>query len=424
MQYLELRRLLQATEGMERIRRFYGVRNGALVAQTSRYAALVKRHEDAFNHQGEVMVISAPGRTEILGNHTDHNAGRVLAAAINLDTLAVVSPREDREVRVLSEGYPEITLNLTDLSPREDEQGTSAGLIRGVADRMQQLGYQVGGFDAVVSSQVLSGSGLSSSAAFEVMVGCALDELYNGGRMPAVQRAQIAQYAENVHFGKPSGLMDQMASSVGGMTGIDFRVEEPEIEALSYDFSAEGYALVVVNTGGSHDDLTDEYAAIKLEMLEVAHYFEEPMLRRVRPEQLMLQMKPLREAVGDRAVLRALHFFNENKRVDKALKALKEKDTELFLQQVRASGQSSWELLQNMAVSKRDQPLAVSLALAEELLQGRGASRLHGGGFAGTTLHFVPLDLLDDFTQAMNAVFGDHACEPLAVRQDGAARVF
>lgn len=424
MQYLELRRLLQATEGIERIRHFYGVRNGALVEQISRYAALIKRHEDAFEHQGEVMVISAPGRTEIVGNHTDHNAGRVLAAAINLDTLAVVSARDDLKVRLYSEGYPAIELDLAELNPREAEIGTTAGLIRGVADRMKQLGYVIGGFDAVVSSQVRSGSGLSSSAAFEVMIACAMDELFNGGRMPAVQRAQIAQYAENVHFGKPSGLMDQMASSLGGMTGIDFRTEEPEVEALSYDFEAEGYALAVVNTGGSHDDLTHEYTSIKEEMLEVAGFFDEALLRRVRPEQLMLQMKPLREAVGDRAVLRAMHFFNENKRVDKALKALQDGDTELFLEQVRRSGQSSWELLQNMSTGKREQPLCISLALAEELLHGRGASRLHGGGFAGTTLHFVPLDLVEDFTQAMNAVFGDRACEVLSVRKDGGSRVF
>lgn len=424
MNYLELKSLLKESCGAERLKGLYGGREGMRAEQLARFQDLIAQHQALYQATGDVLLISAPGRTEIIGNHTDHNAGKVLAAAVNLDTLAAVSRRDDMRVRLSSAGYAPLNIDLTDLSPKPEEVNTTAGLIRGVADRMAQLGYKIGGFDAAVTSQVRIGSGLSSSAAFEVMICCALDNLYNDGGMDPVLRAKVSQYAENVHFGKPSGLMDQTASSVGGMTGIDFRGEEPEVGHLAYDFEKEGYALVVVAPGGSHGDLTDDYAAIRNEMLDVAKYFGKDVLRQVEPDQFYGQLKALRAAVSDRAVLRAMHFFSENERVTRALSALKAHDTALFLKQITLSGQSSWEKLQNMSASAHDQPLALAIALAEGLLKGEGACRLHGGGFAGTTLNFVPLDQVDAFACAMEAVFGEGCCDVLSVRDEGACRVF
>ncbi len=425
MNYIELSRLLRSPEGMARLSHIYARQEGMLVQQIGRYGALIKLHEDLFHADGaDLSIISSPGRSEIIGNHTDHNNGKVLAAAVNLDTLAVVTGRDDMLVKVVSEGYAPFEVDLRTLEPQANEAGSSSALIRGVAQRMHQLGYAVGGFSAAVTSDVLSGSGLSSSAAFEIMVCCILDCLYNDCDMDPVVRAKISQFAENVHFGKPSGLMDQMASSVGGMTGIDFKDEEPFIDPLHFSFQQAGYAMVVVATGGSHDDLTAEYAAIRHEMNAVAGFFGESVLRKVRPDQLYASLQPLRAAVGDRAVLRAMHYFNENVRVSKALSALKDNDVARFLEQIRASGHSSWELLQNMYASPRDQALALALALAQEFLQGEGACRLHGGGFAGTTLNFVPLARVDNFVRNMGAVFGAKCCMVLDVRQEGACKVF
>jgi len=423
MNHTALMEALNTPRGQERLTRLYGHRDDAPQRQTARYAALITRHAQLFGPQEKVLLVSAPGRTEIVGNHTDHNRGRVLAAAISLDTLAAVSPRGDMVVRLHSEGYPEIELDLADLAPRHDEEGTTAALIRGVADGMQRRGYRVGGFDAAVTSQVLSGSGLSSSAAFEVMVCCALDALYNGGTVDAVVRAQIAQYAENVHFGKPSGLMDQMASSVGGMTAIDFEHDQPVIDPLGFDFDQAGYALVVVSPGGSHDDLTPQYAAIREEMTAVAHQLGADTLRGADRAQFDGQMAALRAQLGDRAVLRAMHYYTENQRVTDAVAALRAHDLPLFFDQVNASGRSSWQWLQNIAASDRDQPLALALALAQELLMGHGACRVHGGGFAGTTLNFVPNNKLEQFVDQMSAVFGHGCCYVLDVRPEGAARV-
>jgi len=423
--YIELSRQLRSPEGMARLSHIYGRQEGMLVQQMGRFGALIKLHEDLFHADEEdLSIISSPGRSEIIGNHTDHNNGKVLAAAVNLDTLAVVTKRADMLVKVVSEGYAPFEVNLRTLQPQENEQGTSSALIRGVAQRMQQLGFAIGGFSAAVTSDVLSGSGLSSSAAFEVMVCCVEDTLYNAGTMDQVLRAKISQYAENVHFGKPSGLMDQITSSVGGMIGIDFKEEEPLIDPLHFGFQQAGYALVVVGTGGSHDDLTAEYAAIRQEMHAVAGFFGESVLRKLRPEQLFANLQPLRASVGDRPILRAIHYFNENARVSRALAALKDNDVARFLEQVKASGHSSWELLQNMYASSRDQALALALALAQELLQGEGACRVHGGGFAGTTLNFVPLAKVEHFVKGMNAVFGAKSCMVLDVRQEGACKVF
>lgn len=425
MSYTELKRILRSTQALERFNKLYGIRDVGYTYQMSRYTQIVKLHEDVFNNEAGLCVVSSPGRCEVVGNHTDHNQGIVLAAAINLDALACVAMRDDNIVRLNSEGYGMVEVNLDHLVPDPAEEGTTAALIRGVAAGMQKHGFKIGGFDAAVTSDVLSGSGMSSSAAFEVLICAILDQLYNGFTMDSTLRAQISQYAENVFFMKPSGLMDQMACSTGGLVGIDFKNPEPEVTPIHYAFADKGYALVVINTGGSHDDLTADYAAIPNEMLAVASYFGEQSLRRVRKEQILQEMHTLRENAGDRAVLRALHYYAENDRSLHAMKALVEDDVEAFLQVIRQSGISSWTLLQNVSLlSAENQPLAISLALADTLLAGKGVSRIHGGGFAGTTLHFVPLDMVDTFTSEMNKVFGDNASHVVDVRDEGAFVVF
>ncbi len=426
-QYAQMIRNLKTPEVMKRLTYLYGQRDGMLVRQTMRYTHMLKKHEDLFNADGPVLLVSAPGRTEIGGNHTDHNRGKVLAASVNLDTMAAVSKRADRQVVLHSEGYEPISLSLADLEPREEEKGTTMALVRGVARKLSEEGYTVGGFDAAVSSTVGSGSGLSSSAAFEVMACAIFDALYNGWRIDAVKRAQVSQYAENVYFGKPSGLMDQMASSVGGLIRIDFKNEAPKIEAVACDFAAKGYAVVVVNTGGSHVDLTAEYSAIPREMLEVAACFGEPYLRRVRPEQFAQNIPMIREKLGagkgDRAILRAHHYFEENRRVDEMADALRGGDLPAFFRNVVESGRSSAMYLQNVFADGGTREVALALMLAERRLADKGAWRVHGGGFAGTTLNFVPARELNAFVKDMNAVFGENSCQTLDIRPEGAAVV-
>ena len=419
-QYASMIRNLKSAPVMERLNHLYGNRDGMMVAQSARYIALLKRHEELFNcEDGPVVLISAPGRTEIGGNHTDHNRGKVLAAAVNLDTVAAVSARSDMLVHLHSEGYPAMTLDLSDLQPREEEKGTTAALIRGVADRMTQLGYKVGGFDAACTSNVTSGSGLSSSAAFEVLICAVLDKLYNGWTLDYKLRAQISQYAENVHFGKPSGLLDQMASSAGGLVHIDFKGDDPVVRPMNYDFAQKGYALVVVNTGGSHADLTDAYAAIPSEMKAVAACFGESCLRRVRPEQIVQELPRLREQVSDRAIMRAMHFFQENTRVVKQVEALERDDLNAFFDAITASGRSSFMYLQNVYASQEDQSLSLALCLAEDKLKGKGAWRIHGGGFAGTIQAYVPMARLEAYVALMESVFGKGSCTPLMIRPEG-----
>lgn len=424
-QYAQMIRKLKTPAVMKRLTELYGQRDGMLVAQTGRYTHVLKRHEELVNAQGQVLLVSAPGRTEIGGNHTDHNNGKVLAAAVNLDTLAAVSGREDLKVRVFSEGYDPMEMDITDLTPLQEEENTTAALIRGVAAKLKTLGYKIGGFDAVVTSTVRAGSGLSSSAAFEVMTCAVFDALYNGWVMDAKVRAQVSQYAENMYFGKPSGLMDQMASSVGGLTYIDFKDEIAKIEEVSFDFSTHGMSLVVVNTGGSHDDLTHDYAAIPAEMHAVADVFGEKNLRGVRPEQFMRSIPQVREALkernADRAILRAAHYFSENRRVVEEMEALRRNDLSAFLQTVKESGYSSFMYLQNIFANPACQELALALMLAESRLQGKGAWRVHGGGFAGTTLNFVPQKELTSFVKDMEEVFGSHSCNVLDIRPEGAA---
>ena len=372
------------------------------------------------------FVFSAPGRTEISGNHTDHQHGCVLAAAVNLETVADVCLNGSNTIRVQSEGYPALEVSLDDLAVREEEKNTTAALIRGVASCFAQKGAKLEGFDAVVSSTVLPGSGLSSSAAFEVLFGTILNELFYDKKLSAVEIAQIGQYAENVYFGKPCGLMDQMASSVGGLVYIDFEdPAQPKIEKINFDLAKAGYALCIIDSGADHADLTDEYAAIPNELKAVCSFFGKDVLREIPEEEFLEKLPELRKQVSDRAILRATHVYQENKRVKVLASALRNEDLYAFFHMVRQSGQSSWMYLQNIypsgAVAKQE--VAVALTLCDTLLKGRGAYRVHGGGFAGTVQAFVPFDLLTKFKSEIERVLGDGKCHVLNIRADGGIRV-
>ena len=369
---------------------------------------------------------SAPGRTEISGNHTDHQHGCVLAAAVNLVTVAEVTLNHFGLIRVQSEGYPVVEVDLNDLSVHEEEKNTTASLIRGVAAAFSQRGAQLEGFDARVRSSVLPGSGLSSSAAFEVLIGTICNELFFDKRLSAVEIAQVGQYAENVYFGKPCGLMDQTASSVGGMVFIDFEnPDSPVVERIDFDFSAAGHALCIIDSGADHADLTEEYAAIPGELKDVCTFFGKEVLRDIPEADFFAALPELRHRVPDRAILRAVHFYQENKRVQRQAQALREGDFDTFLRLVSESGRSSWMYLQNITPvgAIQHQDVAVALALCDTLLQGRGAYRVHGGGFAGTVQAFVPMDMLDAFKSGIERVLGEGKCHVLSIRPQGGIRV-
>ena len=422
---MELETMIQELETPEtaaQLARLYGNDPETVAKQKARYGAMIRQHRKLFGDRGKIALISAQGRTEIGGNHTDHNHGRVLAAAVNLDTLCAVTPRNDMTVQFHSHGYSPIEISLDDLSVHDDEKGTTMALLRGVAAGMKEAGYRIGGFDAVVTSTVAGGSGLSSSAALEVMLTGALDALYNRFDMPYVLRAQISQRAENIWFGKPSGLLDQMASAAGGLVTVDFRdPAQPEVQALQYDFARKGYALVVVATGGSHADLTDQYSAIPAEMRAVARCCGQSVLRDVTAEELTARAAEIRKSAGDRALMRAFHFVNEDARVPEQVKALREDRMEDFLQLIIDSGRSSYMYLQNVYGPGTDQSLSLALCMAEEMLAGKGAWRIHGGGFAGTTLNFVPTAEIGRFVETMDRTFGEGACKVLNIRPEGAA---
>ena len=374
----------------------------------------------------QVYHFSAPGRTEISGNHTDHQHGCVLAAAVNLETVAEVTLNDRGVIAVASEGYAPVEIDLTDLTIHPEEKNTTAALIRGVAAAFAQRGAKLQGFDAKVRSTVLPGSGLSCSAAFEVLIGTILNELFFGKQLSAVAIAQIGQYAENVYFGKPSGLMDQTASSVGGMVFIDFEdPANPVVHNLTLDLSALGYALCIVDSGADHADLTDEYAAIPVECRQVAAFFGKEVLRQVDPQEFYARLKDVRAATSDRAVLRAIHFFGENARVQKQFAALQAGDFDGFLQMVTESGRSSWMYLQDItpAGAIEHQDMAIALALCDLLLEGEGAFRVHGGGFAGTVQAFVPVARLEKFRSGIEAVLGEGSCHVLSIRAEGGIRI-
>ena len=365
---------------------------------------------------------SAPGRTEIGGNHTDHQRGRVLAAAVNLDTRAAVAVNGTREVRILSKGYPLCVVSLDTLVPQQAEINTTPALVRGVCARFAQLGCPVEGFDAYCESTVLPGSGLSSSAAFEVLIGTIVNGLFFEGKVSQPEIAQIGQYAENVFFGKPCGLMDQTASAVGNLVTIDFGDKDhPVIEPVDFDFSSCGHALCIIDSQASHADLTDEYAAIPGELKQVCAYFGKEVLTQVPEAEFYAAIPALRKCCPDRAILRAIHVYQDNARVPQQVQALREGNFDKFLTLVKQSGHSSYMYLQNVIPAGyiEHQDVAVALALCEHYLQGRGAYRVHGGGFAGTVRAFVPFDLLEEFRSGLDAALGEGACHVLSIRPQG-----
>ncbi len=397
-----------------------------LEAQHQRYADAVDSFVEIYGDRDNLRIFSAPGRTEIAGNHTDHNHGRVLAASVNLDVIAIASANDSGVIAIQSKGYKMDRIAVDDLEIKEAEINKAASLIRGMASRFVQKGLKIGGLDAYTTSNVLKGSGLSSSAAFEVLVGNLLSGLYNDGAVSPVEIAKYAQYAENVYFGKPSGLMDQMASSVGNLITIDFAdPEAPVIEPVDFDFAALGCALCIVDTGGNHADLTNEYAAIPAEMKAVAALFGEEVLRPVSYEALLSKAGEIREKLGDRALLRAIHFVQENRRVEEIVAALRKGDYDRFLTLLTQSGRSSFCYLQNVYanIAPQEQGLSLALALSEQLLDGRGAFRVHGGGFGGTTQNLVPLDLVPQFKETIESVFGAGSCHILFIRPLGGTEV-
>ena len=372
----------------------------------------------------DTYLFSTPGRTELGGNHTDHPHGRCLAASVDLDTIACVVPNGSSAVRIKSRHHRMAQVDLTDLSVHPEEAGSSVSLVRGIAAKLREMGYTVGGFDAYTTTRVLRGSGLSSSAAFEVLVGTIMNHLFCGGELTSTQIAQVGQYAENVYFGKPCGLMDQLSCATGGVIAIDFAdPAAPTVQQVQVDLDQYGYALCIIDSRASHADLTADYAAIPREMKQVAACFGKEVLREVGPDEFIEALPRVRAACGDRAALRARHFFDDNHRVVLQHTALEQGDFDRFLALVTQSGRSSWMYLQNISTyrSSSDQPIALILALAEQLLRGRGACRVHGGGFAGTVQAYVPLDLLDQFAAGMEALTGEGSCHVLAFRSVGSA---
>ena len=397
------------------------MKNTQITLSQEKKNVLISGFEKTFGAKPE-RFFSAPGRTELSGNHTDHQHGRVLAGAVDLDTLAAVRVTDSNQIRVQSEGYEMCCVSLEELTADPAEFNTTPALIRGVAARFRELGCQVKGFDAYMCSTVLPGSGLSSSAAFEVLVGTIINHLFFDGKASQPEVAMIGQYAENVFFGKPCGLMDQMASAVGGMVTIDFAdPANPVIAPVDFNFAACGHALCIIDTRASHADLTDEYAAIPGELKGICAHFGKQVLRQVDEKEFYKQMPALRKAYGDRAVLRAIHFFEENERVPKQVAALEQNDFDTYLQLMKQSGYSSWMYLQNVipAGYKEHQDVALALALCQKLLGDRGGYRVHGGGFAGTVQAFVPMDMLEPFRSGIDAVLGEGACHVLSIRPQG-----
>ena len=420
---VDVRRALSAGELDGPMR---GLLYSDLSAGRQRVAGLLDSFQKTFGVEEDTMVslCSAPGRTEICGNHTDHQHGRVLAGAVNLDFLACAALNGTNTIRFQSEGWPMVEVELDTLEPKEEEKETTASLVRGMAAQAAKMGYPVTGFDVYAASQVLPGSGLSSSAACEVLLGVVENDLFCRGELDAVTIAQMGQKAENVFFGKPSGLMDQTASSVGGAVAIDFAdPAAPVVRSVAVDLNGLGYALCIIDSGASHADLTSEYAAVPQEMGAVAAYFGKQVLREVDEAQVVDTLPQLRKAVGDRAVLRALHFFADDLRSEQEADALEKGDMDAFLALVRESGRSSWELLQNItpAGAVAEQAMAVALTVAERALKGKGACRVHGGGFAGTIQAFVPLDGLEQFKTQVEKALGAGSCHVLSIRPVGGA---
>lgn len=406
------------------LKTLYG--ESAVERQRNRYISAIEKFSEIFPERDNIKIYSAPGRTEIGGNHTDHQHGCVLAAAVDLDVIAVVAFHNEGVIRLKSAGHSPNRVNLSNLSVQKKEMGSSSALIRGIASRFHEMGVQISGFDAYTTSDVLSGSGLSSSAAFEVLVGTIIDSHYNHGKAGAVEIAKIGQYAENVYFGKKSGLMDQMVSSVGGLVSIDFHdTENPEIKSFPYDFEASGYCLYVTDTKGSHANLTDDYVAVRSEMESIAAQFGKAILRDVNENEFYSAIPKLREKCSDRAVMRAAHFFAENRRAVLEANALSEGNMNYFLELVRQSGESSANLLQNLYSCSQptEQAISIGIMLSKSILGRNGAVRVHGGGFAGTIQAFVPAEKVNEYSQEMNRIFGDGSCYILRIRPVGGIEI-
>ncbi len=394
--------------------------------QIDRYAKIQDKFEELFG-EGDVFFFSTSGRSEIIGNHTDHNHGCVMAAGINLDAVCAARKTEDNIIEIISEGYQTKNIvDLSDLSFKEEEKGTTQSLIRGIAYHMKEdLKMNVGGFNAYISSDVFAGSGLSSSAAIEVLIYTIFNYLYNDGTLDNVEGAKTSQWAENNYFGKPCGLMDQTACALGKLVFIDFNdPTNPVIEGIDFDFSKEGFSIIITDVHADHADLTQEYAAITEEMKAVAAFFGKNVLRDVDEELFYEKLMDLRKNVSDRAVMRAMHFFNENKRVLQAVDAVKNNDLQKFFDAINASGESSWKLLQNThATGSTNQAMTLALALSNNILNSEGATRVHGGGFGGTILAFVPKKIQDTYIERMENVFGKNACTELSIRPVGTTNV-
>ena len=393
-------------------------------SEAARYAAVLDGLEKTFGSHAEAGLYSAPGRTEIGGNHTDHQHGRVLAGSVNIDMIAAAAPNDKNQLRVQSEGYDLCVIDLNDLEARKEEENTTASLLRGECAAFTQRGAKLAGLDVYISSNVPKGSGVSSSAAFEVLIGVILNDCFMAEKVSPIAIAQIGQWAENVYFGKPCGLMDQMASSVGNIITIDFASPaKPVVEPVAVDFSKAGLALCILDSGADHADLTDEYAAIPAECRAVAAVCGGEVLRDVPFETFLAKLPECRRQCGDRAVLRAFHVYADNDRVAKQVAALHDGDFGTFLSLVNESGCSSWEYLQNVipAGYKEHQEVGVTIAAAKHLLGDKGAVRVHGGGFAGTVQAFVPVEMLDEFKAGMETILGEGRCHVLSIRPEGGA---
>ena len=392
-----------------------------LAYQKNRYMKALEEYEKYYDEY-EINLFSAPGRSEISGNHTDHQQGKVLAASVNLDAIAVVAKTEDNIIRVVSEGFDMITIPLSDLSYKEEEKETTTALVKGVVASLQKMNYGIGGFQTYITSDVLIGAGLSSSAAFETIIGTIVSHLYNNGRIGKVEIAMAGQCAENTYFGKPCGLMDQMACSVGSMVAIDF-VDPlfPRVEQIKFDLNKFGYSLCITDTKGSHADLTADYAAVPKEMKAVAAYFGKEVLAEVQEDEFYRNIPEIRKELGDRAVLRTIHFMEENKRVVKAVDALKKQDVGSFLTQIKESGSSSFKYLQNVYTNAdvEHQNMSVALAVSDSILKENGVARVHGGGFAGTIQAFVKNAFVEEYRNRMDGIFGSGACKILKIRNEG-----
>lgn len=391
-----------------------------------RFEDLLKRHEELFGKK-DAAIFSAAGRTEIAGNHTDHNLGKVIGGTINLDTIGAVSRRSDNKVIINSEGFPVVEVDISDLEPKEVEKNDTAALVRGIAEGFRRRGLTIGGWEANTTTRVLGGSGLSSSAAIEVLIAEIFNNFYNEDVLEPIELAKIGQFAENVYYGKPSGLLDQACCAQGGIVGIDFKDSgNPVLTPLDVDFSSYGYTMIITNTHGSHADLTGEYAAVPPEMREIAAFYGKKNLREVEFSDFLRDMAEIRKKVqNDRALLRAYHFFTENKRVDLMLQELKDGDIDTFLYLVEESGNSSFRFLQNVypSSSPANQGLSLAIALSEEILRGDGASRVHGGGFAGTIQAYVPDNLIDRYISGMEGLFGKGCTTKIAIRKMPVARI-